>query len=48
MRDQVSHPYGTTYKITVLYILIGNPEGGDCFEDLDVDGRTILKLILKK
>jgi hypothetical protein len=25
VRDQVSHPYGTTGKITVLYILILEP-----------------------
>jgi hypothetical protein len=32
----------------VYNISVGNPEGRDDLEDLGVDGRIILKLILKK
>jgi hypothetical protein len=27
---------------------VGKPEGGDCPEDLDVDGKTVLEWILGK
>jgi hypothetical protein len=29
-------------------VLVGRPEGKDHLEDLDIDGRIILKLIFKK
>jgi hypothetical protein len=29
-------------------ILVGKPEGKDCFEDLDIVGRIILEWILGK
>jgi hypothetical protein len=32
----------------VYRILVGNPEGRDHLGNLDVDGRIILKLILRK